>query len=75
MCYKKNYDFEYCLHDEVFINGETYLKQDSLIHLMIPVSEKNKALNRLDLMNIDSYTLFGTEESLMDALARNEIEV
>jgi hypothetical protein len=71
---QKGYDFEYCSHEEVFVNGETYLKQDSLTHYKIPFSEKEKVLNKLDLMNISSYSLFGTEESLLEVLARKEIK-
>lgn len=48
--------------------------QDLLIKYVLPGSERTKALRRLELMNITAFSLFGSEESLMETLAYKEIE-
>lgn len=48
--------------------------QDALIKYVLPSSERNKALRQLELMNVTAYSLFGSEESLMETLAFKEIE-
>ena len=40
----------------------------------LPVSEREKALKQLQRMNITAFSLFGSEESLMEMLAYQEIE-
>lgn len=40
-----------------------------LIKYILPISEKAKALKELDRMNINAYSLFNSEESLMHTLA------
>jgi hypothetical protein len=47
-------------------NGGQFIKFD------IPVSERAAALRHLDLMNINSYALFGTDESLIRTIAMRE---
>ena len=47
--------------------------QDLLRKYVIPSNEKLKVLRKLESMNINSYSLFGTEESLMATLAFREI--
>jgi hypothetical protein len=47
--------------------------QDVLIKYDIPVSEQQKVLKELDSMNITAYSLFGSESSLMETLALQEI--
>ena len=49
-------------------------EQDVLVKYLIPVSERDKVLEKLDLMNVNAYSLFGSEEALMDTLAYREIE-
>jgi hypothetical protein len=71
ICHKKIDDaYIYCCHEEV----EYAEEQDRLIKYVIPSIEREKVLAKLDLMNINAYTLFGDEESLMDTLAYREIE-
>jgi hypothetical protein len=48
--------------------------QDFLRKYIIPSTERKKVLRKLDLMNINAFSLFGNEESLMDTLAYQEIE-
>ena len=63
----------YCNHEEA-INEENYTGQGLLRKYIIPRSERSKVLEKLFLMNINSYSLFGSEESLMETLAYREIE-
>jgi hypothetical protein len=47
--------------------------QDWLYKYTIPASEREKVLRKLDKYNINAYSLFGSEESLMETLALREI--
>ncbi len=62
----------YCNHKEAFESNE--IGQDLLTKYLITRSERAKVLERLNIMNINSYSLFGHEESLMETLAYQEIE-
>jgi len=62
----------YCNHEEGL--GDTLVEADSLTKYVIPGSERNKFLARLDLMNINAYSLFRDETSLMQTLAYREIK-
>lgn len=60
----------YCPHEKI-----TYCEsQDYLIKLILPSSERKEVLEMLNSMNINSYSLFGSEESLVETLAYKEIE-
>lgn len=65
-------NYYYCNHEEAFNTGEK--EHDILTKYLIPRSERPKVLSKLDLMNINSYSLFINEESLMETLAYQEIE-
>jgi len=65
-------DYIYYNHEEAFQRNEP--QQDILIKYLIPRSERLKVLSKLDFMNINAYSLFVTEESLMTTLAYQEIE-
>lgn len=62
----------YFNHEEPFLQSEC--NQDILTKFLIPTSERGKVLARLDLMNINAYSLFGDEANLMKTLAYREIE-
>jgi hypothetical protein len=64
--------YYFCSHEDVFQKNET--RQDLLIKYVIPGSERHKALEKLHLMNITAYSLFGTEDALMETLAYEEID-
>lgn len=64
--------YVYCSHEEA-IEGNSS-GQGSVRKYVIPRSERSKVLDKLYLMNINSYSLFGDEESLMKTLAYQEIE-
>jgi hypothetical protein len=59
-------------HEDVK-NEEDEYEQDVLIRYNIPMSEREKVLRKLDLMNITAYSLFHSEPSLMDTLAIREL--
>jgi len=46
--------------------------QDLLWKFSIPTSEKFKVLRRLDLYNLNAFSLFSSEESLMQTMALRE---
>jgi hypothetical protein len=60
----------YFVNHEAVKGGEEH---DILVKYNIPMSERGKVLERLDLMNITAYSLFNSEPSLMDTLAIREI--
>lgn len=62
----------YCLHEEAL--GGAVVEQDFLTKYVIPKSERDRFLGKLDLMNINAYSLFRDESSLMQTLAYREIE-
>lgn len=73
ICKKRDGDnYFYWNHEEAFQRNET--EQDILTKYLIPRSERLKVLSKLDFMNINSYSLFANEESLMATLAYQEIE-
>jgi len=61
----------YCPYEDVRFGDE----QDVLTKHIIPSRERKKVMAKLDLMNINAYTLFGSEDSLVDMLAYREIEI
>lgn len=67
ICTKRdNGNLVYWNHEEVF--GKNEAEQDLLTKYILPSSERQKVLKKLDLMNINAYSLFGTTESLMETL-------
>ena len=44
-----------------------------LFEITVPVGERLTALKHLDLMNINAYSLFGSEDSLVRTVARREL--
>ena len=61
----------YACHEDVIARNE--LNQDKLWKFNIPVTERIAFLHQLNRMNINAYSLFGTEESLIDSIAVDEI--
>ena len=73
ICKKKDGEkWDYCSHENAIIDGNQ--EQDVLVKYLIPARERDKVLEKLDLMNVNSYSLFGNEEALMATLAYREIE-
>jgi len=66
-------EWMYMPHQAVFImEGRT---QNFLWKIIIPGSERRKVLNVLDRFNLNQFTLFGSEESLMEMLAIRRIDL
>jgi hypothetical protein len=64
--------WSYCSHEKYF-SESTGEEQDYLLKYTLPGTIKNEVLKRLQSMNINAFTLFGSEDSLMDMLAFKEI--
>lgn len=60
----------YARHQEVFERDED--DQDLLLKFNIPVSERAKALLHLSRMNINAFSLLGSDESLLEEMAITE---
>ena len=67
---KDGSDFRYACHDDVF--SEISESQDLLWKIVVPASESLKALHDLDKMNINPFSLIGSEESLIKTVAVRE---
>lgn len=61
----------YASHDAAFAGNNE--DQDELWKFNIPASEREKVLKRLEQYNINAFSLFGSEESLMEALTFREL--
>ena len=64
--------YVYANHEDVFQKGES--DQDVLTKYRIPASQREHFLRRLNLMNINAFSLFDSEESLMETLAYRAIK-
>lgn len=63
---------------QIFANHELVLsksdeKQDRLRKFNVPCIDRSQALKSLNKMNVNSYSLFGSEDSLVDTISTNEI--
>jgi len=64
---------EFRPHQSVFEPGRT--DQDLLWKFVVPANERLKVLSRLDEYNLNAFSLFDSEESLMETLAFREIDL
>jgi hypothetical protein len=55
----------------VFDSG--HLQQGICRKFTIPASERRKVLEQLDEFNVNAFSLFGSEESLMETLTVREL--
>jgi hypothetical protein len=60
-------------HEEAGKIEDRETLQDSIWKFNIPASEAGKVIAYLDRFNLNSYSLFGTEESLLELLAFREL--
>jgi hypothetical protein len=67
ICVKYDQEWYFCPHESAFQRDHT--KQDVLWKISIPATERTKVLNMLDEYNLNAFSLFGSEESLMETLA------
>jgi hypothetical protein len=63
-------DYSFLPHDEVLKNSKN---GDLIRRILIPTNERKAALQSLDSMNINPYSLYGSEESLIQTVARREM--
>ncbi|MBN2182730.1 MAG: FRG domain-containing protein [Sedimentisphaerales bacterium] len=67
---KKDKEFIFCSYEEVkspINESEQY--QDVIRKYIIPSGEQNKVIKKLKLMNITKYSLFSTEDALIQSLS------
>nr|VFK16703.1 MAG: FRG domain-containing protein [Candidatus Kentron sp. LPFa] len=64
-------EYQYAPHENGFaLSGD---QQDVRWKMTLPASERDDVLEELGRMNITSYSLFGSQESLMKTIGRREI--
>jgi hypothetical protein len=61
-------------HDGVF-DVKDHLQQDLLWKMTVPAKERTKALRYFDKFNLNSFTLFDSEEGLLEMLAMRVIDM
>jgi hypothetical protein len=68
-------EWHYASHEAVFAgHGAPPIEgQDQLWRFTIPRSERQRVLAYLDEHNLNAYSLFGSEEALMEMMARREL--
>jgi hypothetical protein len=59
-------------HEEVF--GRNDPKQDLLWKFVLPAEERDSVLRRLDSYNLNAFSLFQTEDALLETMALREID-
>ena len=73
ICGEFDQHWSFCNHEKVFSGGTD--KQDFLRKYTIPCSERMKALRFLNDYNLNTFSLFDTEESLMETMWLREVEL
>ncbi len=68
---EKNNSHYYADHEDVINRNDK--EQDLLWKFNIPVTERKEVLGKLHRMNINAFSLFGTEDSLLETIATTEI--
>ena len=56
----------YCSHEEVFARGAQ--RQDLLWKFILPSTERRNALKKLDTYNINAYSIFQSEDSIIETV-------
>ncbi len=71
MCVGRDGD-DYCFrsHEDVLVNANG--TQGQLFKLRMPVVERRTVLRKLELMNINEYSLFGSEDALVRTISQRE---
>lgn len=62
----------FCSHQEIFDNPE--INQDVLIKITIPINDRKLALKELNDYNINHFTLFQSEDSLIKTLSMKDFD-
>lgn len=66
-------DDKWCFHPHEAALGSASGRHDRLEKALIPAKLRRELLRKLDAMNINAFSLFGTEEALMETLAFREL--
>lgn len=72
---EKHNEFIFCSHHDIFDNSNKPSSQDILIKITLPTSEKKTALKDLDDYNINHFTLFQSEDSLVQKFGIEDFEI
>ncbi len=67
----ENKTWNYACHEDVFARNDA--EQDVLWKISIPVEERLNVLKLLDTYNLNSSSLFGSEDTLLETVALREI--
>jgi len=67
----RNSEWTYICHEDAF--GKSTEAQDMVRKFVLPVSERLKVLGLLDRYNLNAFSLFGGEDSLMHTVSVREI--
>jgi hypothetical protein len=68
--------WQFVSHERIFDLAKAGpAEQDTLYETIIPGNERVKVLKHLDRFNLNAYSLFGSDESLLDTLAFREIDL
>ena len=59
-------------HEKSFTSDASRLASERLVKFNLPSTERVKVLKFLDAFNLNAYSLFGSEESLMETIAVRE---
>lgn len=70
LCFNFDDECRFERYDNVFDDGPT--QQGICRKFTIPASERRKVLTLLDEANVNAYSLFGSEESLMETFTMRE---
>lgn len=72
VCMMWHAGYKFCSHDEAFAEPGTLGIKGELVRIAIPAEERDIALAELDQMNINAFSLFGSEDSLVRTIARRD---
>jgi hypothetical protein len=62
--------YDYCILPHGDAITEATKPDGKIVKLLLPASERQKVLKELDLMNVNEYSLFNSEDSLVRTIAR-----
>lgn len=65
-------DYKFYAHDQALAQDGALGIKGELVRITIPAQERTVALSDLDQMNINAFSLFGSEDSLVRTVARRE---
>lgn len=71
VCVTNSSDMIYADHEKAFSRNDEM--QDVLYKFNIPSTERKKVLEKLDSYNLNHYSLFGSEDSLVSTMALREL--